>query len=157
MIELNFSRLKQTTHYNCNSWMSILLLRSKSCTNWLLHSGPLFRNSNSMAAAAGDSSPVTSLSPSPVPPAISLCDALIVLSQGIDQLATLPSSSGNLRSPKPSPPPTQLLDSGDTTTSEDAASAVSDVLDASIEVVLRHFHRCCYRSSPLWFFCWRGF
>jgi hypothetical protein len=23
-------------------------------------------------------------------------------------------------------------------------------------VVLRHFHRCCYRSSPLWFFCWRG-
>jgi hypothetical protein len=26
----------------------------------------------------------------------------------------------------------------------------------SVEVVLRHFHRCRYRSSPLWFFCWRG-
>jgi hypothetical protein len=25
-----------------------------------------------------------------------------------------------------------------------------------VEVVLRHFHRCRYRSSPLWFFCWRG-
>jgi hypothetical protein len=24
-----------------------------------------------------------------------------------------------------------------------------------VEVVLRHFHRCPYRSSPLWFFCWR--
>jgi hypothetical protein len=27
---------------------------------------------------------------------------------------------------------------------------------AAVEVVLRHFHRCRYRSSPLWFFCWRG-
>jgi hypothetical protein len=26
----------------------------------------------------------------------------------------------------------------------------------NVEVILRHFHRCCYRSSPLWFFCWRG-
>jgi hypothetical protein len=26
----------------------------------------------------------------------------------------------------------------------------------NVEVVLRHFHRCCPRSSPLWFFCWRG-
>jgi hypothetical protein len=26
----------------------------------------------------------------------------------------------------------------------------------NVEVVLRHFHRCRYRSSPLWFFCWRG-
>jgi hypothetical protein len=25
-----------------------------------------------------------------------------------------------------------------------------------VKVVLRHFHRCRYRSSPLWFFCWRG-
>jgi hypothetical protein len=25
-----------------------------------------------------------------------------------------------------------------------------------VEVVLRHFHRCHYRSSPLWFFYWRG-
>jgi hypothetical protein len=25
-----------------------------------------------------------------------------------------------------------------------------------VEVVLRHFHRSCYRSSPLWFFYWRG-
>jgi hypothetical protein len=23
----------------------------------------------------------------------------------------------------------------------------------NVEVVLRHFHWCCYRSSPLWFFC----
>jgi hypothetical protein len=23
----------------------------------------------------------------------------------------------------------------------------------NIELVLQHFHRCCYRSSPLWFFC----
>jgi hypothetical protein len=28
---------------------------------------------------------------------------------------------------------------------------------ANVKVVLRHFHQCCYRSSPLWFFCWRGF
>jgi hypothetical protein len=27
---------------------------------------------------------------------------------------------------------------------------------SNVKVVLRHFHRCCYRSSPLWFFCWRG-
>jgi hypothetical protein len=26
----------------------------------------------------------------------------------------------------------------------------------SVEVVLRHFHRCCYRSSSLCFFCWKG-
>jgi hypothetical protein len=26
----------------------------------------------------------------------------------------------------------------------------------NVEAVLRYFHRCCYRSSPLWFFCWRG-
>jgi hypothetical protein len=26
----------------------------------------------------------------------------------------------------------------------------------NVELVLRHFHRCRYRSSPLWFFCWRG-
>jgi hypothetical protein len=26
----------------------------------------------------------------------------------------------------------------------------------NVEVVLRHFHRCRYRSSPLWFFYWRG-
>jgi hypothetical protein len=26
----------------------------------------------------------------------------------------------------------------------------------NVEVLLRHFHRCCYRSSPLWFFCWKG-
>jgi hypothetical protein len=25
-----------------------------------------------------------------------------------------------------------------------------------VEMVLRYFHRCRYRSSPLWFFCWRG-
>jgi hypothetical protein len=25
-----------------------------------------------------------------------------------------------------------------------------------VEVVLRQFHRCCYRSSLLWFFCWKG-
>jgi hypothetical protein len=25
-----------------------------------------------------------------------------------------------------------------------------------VEVVLRHFHRCRYRSIPLCFFCWRG-
>jgi hypothetical protein len=23
----------------------------------------------------------------------------------------------------------------------------------NIEVVLRHFHRHCYESSPMWFFC----
>jgi hypothetical protein len=28
--------------------------------------------------------------------------------------------------------------------------------DSYVEVVLRYFHRCLYRSSPLWFFCWRG-
>jgi hypothetical protein len=22
----------------------------------------------------------------------------------------------------------------------------------NVKVVLRHFHQCCYRSSPLWFF-----
>jgi hypothetical protein len=27
---------------------------------------------------------------------------------------------------------------------------------SSVEVVLWHFHWCCYKSSPLWFFCWRG-
>jgi hypothetical protein len=27
----------------------------------------------------------------------------------------------------------------------------------NVEVVLRHFYRCCYRSSPLWFFCRRRF
>jgi hypothetical protein len=26
----------------------------------------------------------------------------------------------------------------------------------NVEVVLRHFHRSCYRSSPLWFFCGEG-
>jgi hypothetical protein len=26
----------------------------------------------------------------------------------------------------------------------------------SVEVALRHFHWCCYRSSPLWLFSWRG-
>jgi hypothetical protein len=26
----------------------------------------------------------------------------------------------------------------------------------NVLVVLRHFHRHCYESSPLWFFCWRG-
>jgi hypothetical protein len=26
----------------------------------------------------------------------------------------------------------------------------------NIEVVLRHFHRDCYKSCPLWVFCWRG-
>jgi hypothetical protein len=26
-----------------------------------------------------------------------------------------------------------------------------------IKVVIRHFYRCCYRSSLLWFFCYRGF
>jgi hypothetical protein len=26
----------------------------------------------------------------------------------------------------------------------------------NVEVVLRHFNRCRYRCSPLWFFCWRG-
>jgi hypothetical protein len=30
-------------------------------------------------------------------------------------------------------------------------------LFSNVKVVLRHFHRCCYRSNPLWFFCWRGF
>jgi hypothetical protein len=25
-----------------------------------------------------------------------------------------------------------------------------------VEAVLRHFHRSPYRSSPLWFFYWRG-
>jgi hypothetical protein len=24
-----------------------------------------------------------------------------------------------------------------------------------VEAVLRQFHRCCYRSSPLWFFYWK--
>jgi hypothetical protein len=86
------------------------------------------------AAAAGDVSPVTSLSPSPVPSAISLREALAALSQVIDQLATPPYSSGNPCSLKPSPPPTQSLDSGDTTASEDAASLVSDVLYASAAV-----------------------
>jgi hypothetical protein len=28
--------------------------------------------------------------------------------------------------------------------------------DVDVEVVLQHFHQSCYRSSPLWFFCWRG-
>jgi hypothetical protein len=32
----------------------------------------------------------------------------------------------------------------------------SDTSKDSIKVILRHFHRCCYRSNPLWFFCWRG-
>jgi hypothetical protein len=27
----------------------------------------------------------------------------------------------------------------------------------NFKVVLRHFHRSRYRSSPLWFFSWRGF
>jgi hypothetical protein len=31
-----------------------------------------------------------------------------------------------------------------------------DAADVDVEVVLGHFHRSCYRSSPLWFFCWRG-
>jgi hypothetical protein len=26
----------------------------------------------------------------------------------------------------------------------------------NVKVVLQHFHRSRYRSSPLWFFCWRG-
>jgi hypothetical protein len=26
----------------------------------------------------------------------------------------------------------------------------------TVEVVLRYFHRCHYRSSPLWFFYWWG-
>jgi hypothetical protein len=26
----------------------------------------------------------------------------------------------------------------------------------NVEVVLRHFHQCRYRSSPMWFFYWRG-
>jgi hypothetical protein len=26
----------------------------------------------------------------------------------------------------------------------------------NVEVVLGHFHRCRYRSSPLWFFYWEG-
>jgi hypothetical protein len=30
------------------------------------------------------------------------------------------------------------------------------VAEISVEMVLRHFHRSCYRSSSLWFFCWRG-
>jgi hypothetical protein len=30
-------------------------------------------------------------------------------------------------------------------------------MPVSVEVVLRHFHRCRYRSIPLWFFCWRRF
>jgi hypothetical protein len=35
--------------------------------------------------------------------------------------------------------------------------AVSSVWKGgTVEVVLRYFHRCRYRSSPLWFFCWRG-
>jgi hypothetical protein len=34
---------------------------------------------------------------------------------------------------------------------------ITPLLDApNVEVVLRHFHRCCYRGSPLWFFCWKG-
>jgi hypothetical protein len=24
----------------------------------------------------------------------------------------------------------------------------------NVKMILRHFHQCCYRSSPLWFFCW---
>jgi hypothetical protein len=27
----------------------------------------------------------------------------------------------------------------------------------NVEVVLRHFHRHCYKNSLLWFFCWRGY
>jgi hypothetical protein len=30
------------------------------------------------------------------------------------------------------------------------------VKEAALEVVLWHFHRHCYKSSPLWFVCWRG-
>jgi hypothetical protein len=26
----------------------------------------------------------------------------------------------------------------------------------NVEVVLRHSHRSCYRSGPLWFFCGEG-
>jgi hypothetical protein len=26
----------------------------------------------------------------------------------------------------------------------------------NVEVILRLFHRPCYRTRPLWFFCWRG-
>jgi hypothetical protein len=26
----------------------------------------------------------------------------------------------------------------------------------NVEVVLRHFHRHCYESTPMWLFCWRG-
>jgi hypothetical protein len=26
----------------------------------------------------------------------------------------------------------------------------------NVKVVLRHFHRHCYSSSPLWFFVWKG-
>jgi hypothetical protein len=34
--------------------------------------------------------------------------------------------------------------------------SVIELKPRTVEVVLRHFHRCRYRSSPLWFFCWRG-
>jgi ribosomal protein L10 len=30
---------------------------------------------------------------------------------------------------------------------------VGKAIEGTIEVVLRHFHQCCYRSNPLWFFC----
>jgi hypothetical protein len=33
-------------------------------------------------------------------------------------------------------------------------STADDV--AHVEVVLGHFHWHCYKSSPMWFICWRG-
>jgi hypothetical protein len=33
--------------------------------------------------------------------------------------------------------------------------AAERLLCLTVEAILRHFHRCCYRSSPLWFFYWR--
>jgi topoisomerase (DNA) II binding protein 1 len=37
-----------------------------------------------------------------------------------------------------------------------ASSSKAKRLPENVEVVLRHFHRCRYSSSSLWFFCWRG-
>jgi hypothetical protein len=48
-----------------------------------------------------------------------------------------------------------LADSGPT--GSQGSSAAGGSGPAPVEVVLRHFHWYCYRSIPLWFFCWRGF
>jgi hypothetical protein len=38
-----------------------------------------------------------------------------------------------------------------------ASTPRGPTIDVFNFMVLRHFHRCCYRSSSLWFFYWRGF